>query len=188
MQEKIKVTGTVLKTPRLILRPFEQGDLQDFYSYAKVDGVGQPAGWSPHQSLEETRRILDIFLAQKIDFAIEENGRVIGSFGLHSYPEDKFPQFDALRVTSIGYVLAKDRWGNGLMTEAGRAVLQWLFEVKNIDVVVCGHFLSNPRSGRVKEKLGFRPAVTYPMHTRAGRDEMCEEGILTRDEWEKANH
>lgn len=188
MQAVLDVSHVSLKTQRLVLRPFRQEDLQDFYAYASVDGVGQPAGWSPHQSLEETQSILNHFLAEKNVFAIEEQGRVIGSFGLNPYPQDRFSQFDDLRVTAIGYVLAKDRWGNGLMTEAARAVLKWLFEENDIDVVVCGHFLSNSRSQRVKEKLGFHPAAIYPMHTRAGRDEICEDGILTREEWSAGVH
>ena len=186
MQEKIKVTGTVLKTPRLTLRTFEQNDLQDFYSYAKVDGVGQMAGWMPHRNIEETQEILNLFLRDQNNFAIVENGRTIGSIGLNSFDEDlfdSFPQYQNLRMTALGYVLAKDRWGNGLMPEAARAVLKWLFEEKNIDAVICGNFESNPRSGRVKEKLGFHEFMRHPMHTRADRDEICIEGILTREDW-----
>ena len=48
MNQEIDITGVVLHTPRLTLRPWREEDLEDFYAYARVDGVGQMAGWLPH--------------------------------------------------------------------------------------------------------------------------------------------
>ena len=48
MNKQIDITNVVLKTNHLTLRPFRDSDLQDLYEYAKVDGVGQMAGWAPH--------------------------------------------------------------------------------------------------------------------------------------------
>ena len=48
MNASIDITGIVLRTERLILRPWKQEDLDDFFEYARVDGVGQMAGWLPH--------------------------------------------------------------------------------------------------------------------------------------------
>ena len=45
MNELIDISNVVLKTERLILRPFTLEDLNDFYEYARVDGVGQMAGF-----------------------------------------------------------------------------------------------------------------------------------------------
>ena len=55
MNAEFKIGGTIIETERLILRAFQQTDLQDFYEYAKVDGVGQMAGWLPHKNLDESR-------------------------------------------------------------------------------------------------------------------------------------
>ena len=52
MNIKIDISNVVLKTERLVLRPWEKEDLDDFYEYAKVDGVGQMAGWLPHENRE----------------------------------------------------------------------------------------------------------------------------------------
>ena len=49
----VDVTGIRIETDRLILRPWQETDLEDFYAYAKVDGVGQMAGWLPHKDMEE---------------------------------------------------------------------------------------------------------------------------------------
>ena len=55
----------------------------------------------------------------------------------------------------IGYVLGKDYWGKGLMTEAVKAVIVHCFEVLGYDYLTCGHFLRNDRSQRIIEKCGF---------------------------------
>ncbi len=51
---EINLSNVELHTKRLLLRPFQQEDLDDFYRYAKEDGVGQPAGWIPHENKNET--------------------------------------------------------------------------------------------------------------------------------------
>lgn len=51
MNANVDLTNIVLETDRLILRAWKETDLTDFYEYAKVDGVGQMAGWSPHTSI-----------------------------------------------------------------------------------------------------------------------------------------
>ena len=55
MNAEIDVSQVVLKTERLTLRPWKESDLDDFYEYARVDGVGQMAGWLPHKDREESR-------------------------------------------------------------------------------------------------------------------------------------
>ena len=47
MDAPVDVTKVRLETPRLLLRPWEEEDLEDFFAYASVDGVGPMAGWRP---------------------------------------------------------------------------------------------------------------------------------------------
>ena len=63
MNANIDITGITLRTDRLILRPWRQEDLEDFYEYARVDGGGLMAGWRPHESKETTQMILDSFIS-----------------------------------------------------------------------------------------------------------------------------
>lgn len=56
MNIPIDITQVTLKTDRLLLRPWRMSDLEDFYEYARVDGVGQMAGWAPHESIDISRR------------------------------------------------------------------------------------------------------------------------------------
>lgn len=156
MNAAFDVSGICLESQRLILRPWTESDLGDFYEYASVEGVGEQAGWKHHQSLEESREILDLFIREKKTFALElkENGKVIGSLGLE--PRAKASGLDeTLSGREVGYVLSKDYWGKGLMTEAVRTVIDFCFSTLDFDYLTCGHFNRNQRSSRVIEKSGF---------------------------------
>lgn len=180
MNALIDISYVTLKTPRLILRPWRETDLEDFYEYAKVDGVGQMAGWLPHESKETTQMILDSFITHKKTFALERNGKVIGSLGLENYPEEKFPQLSYLRGRSIGYVLSKDYWGQGLMPEAVSAVIDYAFKELRLDFLVVGHFVRNSQSRRVIEKCGFTYMGDGTYETRYGTTENVRDYILKR--------
>ena len=180
MNKPIDITGATLKTERLILRPWKETDLNDFYGYAKVDGVGQMAGWVPHKSIEESKVILSHFINGKHVFALEYNGKVIGSLGVENYNEQNYPELDHLQGREIGYVLSKDYWGQGLMPEAVKAVIAWLFETVGLDFIVCGHFDWNNQSRRVVEKCGFQYVKTVKYETRYDTVEDSMEYILYR--------
>ncbi len=183
MNTAIDISNTVLRTPRLVLRPWRPDDLDDLYEYASVDGVGQMAGWEPHRSIETSGRILDMFMQEKKVFAVEYNGKAIGSLGIEKYDEKSFPEFADKRCREIGYVLAKDYWGQGLMPEAVGEVIRYLFEKVELDVIFCGHFLSNLQSARVQEKCGFRHYAYTDYRTITGELKQEEVNILTKEEW-----
>ena len=162
----VDVTHIRIETERLILRTWRDSDLQDFYEYASVDGVGQMAGWLPHESIETTQMILDSFITHKKTFALDIGGKVIGSLGIESYKEDEFPELDTLCGRSIGYVLSKEYWGRGLMPEAVKAVIDYLFREENLDFLFISHYAFNNQSRRVIEKFGFLYLRTIELKTR----------------------
>lgn len=181
MNALIDISTVTLKTERLLLRPWRQEDLDDFYEYAKVDGVGQMAGWLPHESKETTQRILDSFIIHKKTFALERNGKVIGSLGIENYKEDEFPEFAQLRGRSIGYVLSKDYWGQGLMPEAVQAVINYAFNTLQLDFLLVSHFIRNSQSRRVIEKCGFSYLRDGIHQTHYNTEETVREYILLRE-------
>ena len=156
MNAPVDVTNIQIETPRLILRSWQASDLHDLNAYASVPGVGEMAGWNHHQSLEESSKILNLFIQNKKTFAIvlKGDGKVIGSLGLEPRDED-LDLYTALQGREIGYVLSKEYWGRGLMTEAVKAVIRYCFETLNFGYLTCGHFDYNNRSRRVVEKCGF---------------------------------
>ena len=125
MNAEFKINGKQIETERLILRPFKQSDLNDFFEYASVEGVGEMAGWQHHENKDISQRILDSFISEDKTFAIclKSNNKVIGSLGIEKYGlEDKLTEFNNLKGREIGYVLSKDYWGQGLMPEAVKAI------------------------------------------------------------------
>lgn len=178
MNKPIDISGVTLKTARLVLRPWRETDLDDFYEYARMDGVGQMAGWLPHKDIEESRQILDRFIADRKTFAIELDGKAIGSVGVEFYNEQDFPELDALQGREIGYAMSRDYWGRGIMPEAVQAVLGWLFESQGLDFAICAHFDWNRQSARVIEKCGFQYLKNTVSHPRTGTTEATCNYIL----------
>ena len=187
MNAPIDISNTVLKTERLTLRPFCQADLDDFFEYASVDGVGQMAGWAPHENKQKSQEILDNFVAHKKVFAIVKDGKVIGSLGIEPYDEQKFPEFADKKCREIGYVLSKAYWGQGLMPEAVKEVIRYCFEDLGLDVLTCGHFVWNKQSARVQEKCGFHFYSAGKYTTKMGPVEDDIKNILYREDWQKLN-
>ena len=178
MNANFKINGIVIETQRLILRPFKQSDLDDFYEYASVDGVGEMAGWKHHEGKDESQSILDLFINEDKTFAIvlKENNKVIGSLGVEEYGmEEALSEFYEYQGREIGYVLSKDYWGKGLMPEAVKAAIDYLFNVQKLDFLTCGYYEFNSQSKKVQEKCGFKPYRKLMMETRLGTE---EQGIL----------
>ena len=178
MNAEFHIKNKVIETERLLLRAFKETDLNDFYEYAKVDGVGEMAGWPHHKIIEESKKILDRFIKNDIVFAIvyKENNKVIGSLGVEECGlADKLTEFNGLKGRELGYVLSKDYWGNGIMPEAVKGVIDYLFNDLNLDYITIGHFSRNNQSRRVIEKCGFKPYRKLVFDTKMGTE---EPGIL----------
>ena len=142
-----------LETNRLILRALTLDDLDQFFNYCKKKTIGPNAGWAPHQSIEESLKILQMMISENEVWGIvyKENNHLIGTIGLHVR---NFENALANRK-EIGYVLDDLYWNRGLMTEAVNAVLRHAFLDEELDEILCGHATTNERSKRVIEKTGF---------------------------------
>ena len=179
MNANVDVTNVVLRTNRLILRPFNEDDLDDLFEYASVEGVGERAGWKHHENIAESTQILEMFIKEKKTFAValKENNKVIGSIGIEKYGrEESLSEFFDYKGREIGFVLSKDYWGQGLMPEALKGVIEYCFNELDYDFLLCGHFDFNTQSARVQEKLGFIPYRRLLFETRMDTQ---EKGILS---------
>ena len=175
----VDVTNIHIETERLILRPWRESDAEDFYEYAKVDGVGQMAGWLPHKDIEESRTVLGFFIRDRKTLAIvlKATGKVIGSLGLEER-EGELEVPEGTTGREIGYALSKDYWGRGLVPEAVKAVIDYCFSELGFDWLACGHFFKNNRSRRVVEKCGFVYIKDIIHRTRIGTEEPTKLYIL----------
>lgn len=179
----IDISKVELRTNRLILRPWKISDLNDFFEYGSVDGVGQMAGWLPHQNIGESERILNKLIANKRSFAIEHSGKVIGSFGIKKYNEKRFPEFSNTRCRELSFVLSKKYWGQGLMQEAIIEVANYLFKEVKLDIILCNNYINNKQSSRLQRKCGFSHYSFGKAKTQFDTIEDDEVNILTHDQW-----
>lgn len=145
-----------LITKRLILRAWEETDVNDLYEYAKSELVGPSAGWGVHKNKEESKEILKMFILNGDTYAIvlKRENKVVGSIGLHNRKSDL--NIIELVHKDIGYVLNPNYWGRGIMPEAVSCLLKYGFNDLNLDLVSCSHFDFNNKSKRVIEKCGFK--------------------------------
>ncbi|MEW6032277.1 MAG: GNAT family N-acetyltransferase [Bacillota bacterium] len=142
-----------LATARLELRPPTLDDAQAIFSgYAQDREVTRYLVWRPHSNLEETRMFLQSCLdgwasGSELTWAITlaGSGDLIGmvASGPCGHKAD------------LGYVLARPYWGNGYMTEAVSAVIEWLFSVPEVYRVWAVCDTANLASARVMEKVGM---------------------------------
>ena len=118
----------ILQTKRLILRPWKEEDAEDCYRYAKDPRVGPVTGWPPHQSVNESRRVIRDVLSVPETYAIvdKESGTAIGSISLKLKGSTDLT--DREDECEIGYWLGAPYWGKGLMTEAAKELIRHAFE------------------------------------------------------------
>jgi RimJ/RimL family protein N-acetyltransferase len=147
----------LLRTPRLILRPWQDEDLEAFASLNADPKVMEffPAMLSREESDNLAGRIQKEFLEKQYGlWAVEAPGmsRFIGFIGLH------FQNFKAhfTPCVEIGWRLASPFWGKGYATEGARAALQYGFEKVHLSQIVSFTAKINTRSQKVMERIGMQ--------------------------------
>ena len=158
MNAEINISNVILETDRLILRTWELKDLDDFFEYASVEGVGEKAGWEHHKSKDKSLEILKMFIEEKKVFAIvlKENQKVIGSIGIEELSEELDKDLDNLLGRELGYVLNKDYWNKGIMKEAVSKVVDYCFNTLKLNFLMASYFNHNIVSKKVLENLNFK--------------------------------
>ena len=158
MNAEINISNVILETDRLILRAWEITDLDDFFEYASVEGVGEKAGWEHHKSKDKSLEILKMFIEEKKVFAIvlKENQKVIGSIGIEELSEELDKDLDNLLGRELGYVLNKDYWNKGIMKEAVSKVVEYCFNTLKLNFLMASYFNHNIASKKVLENLNFK--------------------------------
>lgn len=175
-----------LETKRLRLRPWEDGDAESLYRWAKDPEVGPRAGWKPHESVEESRGIIRGVLSAPETYALvlRESGEPVGSMGLFP-PQYTVPAEELERAVQLelGYWIARPYWGRGLVPEAAEELLRYAFEELGCGMVHCCHFDWNGQSKRVIEKLGFTYSMTHETTDSLGRLQNTRCYTLSRAAW-----
>ena len=176
----------MIETERLILRPWQEQDAEDLYTYASDPEVGPPAGWPPHTSVENSREIIKNVLSKPETYAVcLKDGTPVGSIGLHLNGSTDMTERDD--ECELGYWIGKPYWGQELIPEASRALMRYAFEELGMRAVWCGYYDGNEKSRKVQTKLGF----VYQHKTEGLELRLMNEirtghcNLMTKERWQK---
>ncbi len=161
----------VIETRRLTLSPLEPDDATRLVELCNDRDIARNTARidSPY-TLEDAQHFIGYAAGAmaggaEFPFAVRRDGVVVACAGAKPHGEN---------ACELGYwVGAKDR-GQGVATEAGDAVLQFACARLAPETLTSGHFADNPASGRVLEKLGFKPTGEIMQMHSAGRGETVD--------------
>ena len=140
----------ILKTDRLVLRPFNFDDASDFFEISSDPQVTECLTWGPHKYMSEALDYIQIkFINNNNLFCIEDSStkKCIGCIDIKLFPEQK--------KASFGYLLNKHFWNKGYMTEALTSVISYIFKYLSVNKIEASHHNLNPASGSVMIKCGM---------------------------------
>lgn len=178
--------GTVtLETERLILRRIALGDAEEmFNNWAKSERVTRFLTWQPYRSVDDAVGYIQYCIdsyekPDTYNWVIEykENGQVIGSISVVELRED-------VACAEVGYCLGDAYWGRGIMPEALREVIRFLFTQVGVERIQATHDVNNPNSGKVMEKCGLRYEGTLRRYGRNNQG-VCDSAVraILREEY-----
>ena len=157
---------TLIETDRLILRPWLASDAEHLFSLASDPEIGPAAGWLPHESVEESAKIIETVFATPETYAVvlKESGALVGCVGFNAGDAASMSLSDG--ELELGYWIGRPFWGRGYAVEAARALVERGFGELRLHGMHAAYFDGNVRSRRVLDKLGFS-------FTRTEKDVEC---------------
>ena len=144
----------IIPTERLILSELKGKDIPFIVQYLQHRIFSDLTSNIPHPYLESDAASWLKMSKEAFDnhtgytFAIRnKEGQIMGAIGLHDRDDDK---------AELGYWIGIPYWNKGLVTEAAQAVLDFGFKKLEFNKIFATHFLHNPASGRIMEKIGMK--------------------------------
>ena len=167
-----------LHTQRLVLRPFQTGDVTDALAYRND---AEFARFLSHIPLPFTRQDAEAFVRRNMSepwdtsptFAVVLGGKVIGTVNLEVNPET--------RTAMLGYAIGRAWWGQGIATEAASAAIVWGSETFGLARVWASTDVRHVASQRVLEKLGLNRESLQAGHHTGRNGELIDEVVYRRD-------
>ena len=154
----------VIETEHLYLRPFVLEDAPAmFENWASDPETLNYVTWDAHASSERTRESIKRWIEQyrkpdtyKWALCLKTSpDQVIGDISVVSQDQES-------QSCELGYILGKKFWGKGFMTEAVKAVLDFLLNKVGFKEIKATYVSLNPASGKVMEKAGLQYIETIP--------------------------
>lgn len=175
-----------IETDRLILRRLTRKDVHNMFEYTSDPEISTHTTWFAHQSIEDTMRYIEHNLRLQDQHQVHEWGivdkkgkKVIGTCGYTMWKPNH-------RTAEIAYAIARPYWGQGLMTEAVQAVLQFGFDKMELNRVEARCMVDNLGSERVMQKIGmsFEGILREQLYAKEKFHDLKLYAILKR-EWQQ---
>ncbi len=151
------MNSPLLKTERLILRRFSDCDMEALFLILKDEEVNKFLPWYPVKNMEEPEK----FYRERY---VSKYAQSQGYAYAICLKEDDFPigyiKVDMEEHHDFGYGLRKEFWHKGLVTEAGKAVVEQVRK-DGLPYITATHDRNNPRSGNVMQKVGMIYCYSY---------------------------
>lgn len=174
-----------LETPRLLMRPMEPGDLDDFAALHADPAVTEFVLALDRDAAAERLRANEVEWRDRghgiLAVLDRESGAFLGRCGLKFWPE--------FGETEVGWIFRRDAWGQGYATEAARACIDWGFSAFELQYLTAMIDPRNVPSVRVAERLGMEPlredellgvaVVVYSLASQASTAEASRSGGKT---------
>lgn len=127
--------NTTPETKRLLLRPLKQSDAIDiFENWASDEDFPKYMTWSAHKNIEETKKIVDMWIKEYEDpkairfmIVLKSTNEVIGKIDVVKIVDD---------IPEIGYLIMKKYWNNGYMSEACNCVINYIFTLGYKNIII----------------------------------------------------
>ena len=142
----------VLRTERLILRPFQSSDVEDALWYRNDLEF---ARFLPHIPQPFSRTDAEAFVALNMSESWERSPTFAVVLGRSLIGTVNFDVDADTRTAMLGYAIGRAWWGQGIATEAARAATIWAIETFDLLRIWASTDARNIRSRRVLEKLGM---------------------------------
>jgi ribosomal-protein-alanine N-acetyltransferase len=144
-----------LETDRLIQRKMTPNDAEAIFAYASDPEVTLYVSWETHRKIGDSESFLRSVVegyekgeAAEWGIAYKGDGRFVGGCGVVGW------DLDHARA-ELGYVLSREYWGRGLMSEAVRAIISFGFKGMDLNRIEARCIMQNTASARVMEKAGM---------------------------------
>ena len=146
----------IIETPRLILRPWQEGDVLPYYRLNQDPKVVEflPSSITIDQTKSFIKKMNQQLVERDYTFwavELKDGGDLLGFVGLND------TDFEAsfTPAVEIAWRLASQYWGFGYATEAAKAVFDYGYKELNLKEIVSFTVPENKRSIRVMEKIGL---------------------------------
>ena len=183
----------MIKTERLVLRPWQDSDLKPFAQLNADPRVREyfPSLLTPHESDRTVKLFSEHIERYGWGFwaaSLIDTNEFIGFIGLEDVPMQVLP-FLTSPTVEIGWRLATNYWGKGYATEGARAALRYGFDKIKLPEIVSFTVVNNQRSRHVMEKIGMHhdPKDDFD-HPRVPGGHPLQRHVLYRlklSEWQK---